>query len=160
MGKRVVEENKRFCPSCGTKIVYKHKRSLWLAKSRNSKCVNCAKDKQKVAKEIYKGIPVSWFSRKIKSAKERGIEFDITIQYVYSIYIKQKKECSLTGIPLVFSYKYDECNVSIDRIDSSKGYVKRNIQLVHKDVNYMKYIYTQKRFIELCKMVSEKHKDK
>lgn len=157
MGQGVVEEYRRFCPSCGTKIVYQHKRSIWFANSKNSKCTNCAQQDKKVAKELYKGIPISWFTKKVKSARERGIEFDITIEYVYSVYIRQKKECSLTGIPLVFSYKAEDCNVSIDRIDSSKGYVKRNIQLVHKDVNFMKYIYSQKRFIEVCNLVAKKH---
>lgn len=157
MGQGVIEEYKRYCPSCGKKIVYQHRRSVWSANSINSKCKDCSKNDRKVAKDIHKGIPLSWFSKRAKGAKERGIEFDITVEYIYSVYIRQNKECSLTGIPLVFNYKSDKCNVSIDRIDSSKGYVKRNIQLVHKDINFMKYIYSQKRFIELCNMVAKKH---
>jgi len=48
--------------------------------------------------------------------------------------------------------------VSLDRIDNNKGYIKRNIQLVHKDVNFMKYVHVQKYFIKMCKLVAEKFK--
>jgi len=43
---------------------------------------------------------------------------------------------------------------SLDRIDSSKGYVKGNLQWVHKDINMMKNHYNQKYFIEICKKVA------
>jgi len=46
-------------------------------------------------------------------------------------------------------------NASLDRIDSSIGYVNDNVQWVHKDINMMKRIYTQEYFIYLCKLVSE-----
>jgi len=43
--------------------------------------------------------------------------------------------------------------LSIDRIDSSKGYVEGNIQLVCRAVNYAKHALSQQEFIELCKEV-------
>lgn len=42
---------------------------------------------------------------------------------------------------------------SLDRIDSSKGYIKGNIQWVHKDINKMKNNYNQAYFINLCALV-------
>lgn len=95
-----------------------------------------------------------------KNAAKRGIEFQIDVKYVYSVYLRQNKECSLTGVPLVFNYETKKCNVSIDRIDSNKPYVKRNIQLVSKDANFAKWMFSQKYFIQLCKMVADRHKDK
>jgi hypothetical protein len=45
---------------------------------------------------------------------------------------KQKGLCALTGIPM--TYKFYEgrvnTNLSVDRIDSAKGYSKDNVQLV------------------------------
>jgi hypothetical protein len=46
---------------------------------------------------------------------------------------------------------------SLDRIDNDKGYVKSNIQWIHKDINYMKRILSQKKLIEYCNLVAKKH---
>jgi len=42
---------------------------------------------------------------------------------------------------------------SLDRIDSSKGYIEGNVQWVHRKINMMKQSYTQEEFIELCQAV-------
>jgi len=45
---------------------------------------------------------------------------------------------------------------SIDRINNSRGYLKGNIQLVHKDINFMKGKMSQDDFIKMCKLVANK----
>lgn len=42
---------------------------------------------------------------------------------------------------------------SIDRIDSSKGYIKGNIQIVHKTLNKMKLNMRDEEFIAICEEV-------
>lgn len=42
---------------------------------------------------------------------------------------------------------------SLDRIDSTKGYVEENVQWVHKDVNFMKSNLTEQRFKELISKI-------
>jgi hypothetical protein len=44
---------------------------------------------------------------------------------------------------------------SLDRIDSSKGYFKGNVQWIHKDLNVMKMDLTEEKFIDYCKLVYE-----
>ena len=44
---------------------------------------------------------------------------------------------------------------SLDRIDSSKGYIEGNIQWVHKDINRMKGDSSDNDFIKLCKIISD-----
>ena len=46
-------------------------------------------------------------------------------------------------------------NLSIDRIDSFKGYEKDNIQLVDKRINMMKGSLSNEEFIELCTKVAD-----
>jgi hypothetical protein len=61
--------------------------------------------------------------------------------------------CSLSGQPLTIGMnRYN--TASIDRIDSSKGYIEGNIQWVHKDINFMKRTYSQEYFVQMCKLVS------
>lgn len=156
MGERI--EYSKYCSSCGGKQVYSSLRALSLAKNKNAVCRECANINKSNPKK-HKEMSLSWFSRIKKRAGERGIDFNITPEYVYKIYLRQNKECALTGTPLFFSHMSSESNASIDRIDSSKGYVKRNIQLVLKDVNFAKWTLSQKDFINMCKLVAEKHKD-
>ncbi len=49
---------------------------------------------------------------------------------------------------------YGERTASLDRIDSSKGYTKDNIQWVHKHVNLMKHKFDQKYFVDICKLIA------
>lgn len=108
---------------------------------------------------MYKEIPISWFEEKRRKANSRGKEFDIDIKYIWYLYIRQGKVCALSGLPLDFNKDTDMSMVSLDRINNEKGYVKRNIQLLHKTINFMKYVYTQKEFIKMCKLVAQNNPD-
>lgn len=104
-------------------------------------------------------IPGQYFSSLKHSAKKRKINFDITIEYIWDLFLKQKRLCSLTHLPLDFldsrRHTTVEQTASLDRIDSKKGYEVGNVQWVHKDVNRMKNGYTQERFFEICKLIVE-----
>ncbi len=60
--------------------------------------------------------------------------------------------CALSGLPLIYAIKSRDTNAtaSLDRIDSSKGYVKGNVQWVHKTINGMKWDSNEKDFITFC----------
>ena len=83
------------------------------------------------------------------------LRFEVSIEYLWELFLSQNKCCSLTGLPLEFRRKtHDEPQpASLDRIDSSKGYIEGNVQWVHKDINLMKGRLDQARFIELCRLV-------
>ena len=86
--------------------------------------------------------------------KSRVLEFDITIDYAWNLYEKQNGKCNLSGLSIPFSENSSEYGVaSLDRIDSSKGYIEGNVQWVHQDVNKMKFDLSQSRLIELCHLI-------
>ena len=91
-----------------------------------------------------------------KSRKSRiKHEFTIDIKYVWELFLTQKRMCALSGIPIYFGKtNMDETTASLDRIDSKVGYVKGNVQWVHKDINRMKNIFEQKYFIDMCKKIA------
>lgn len=97
-----------------------------------------------------------WGVLKIK-ARRREIKFNITIEYAWEIYLKQDKKCVFTGELLTFprggKYTFKDANISLDRIDSKKGYIKGNVQWVIKDINCMKWTKTNKEFVEMCQKV-------
>lgn len=100
------------------------------------------------------GVSISWFKKFEKNAKKRKIDFDITIDDVLKVYLDQGKVCSLSGIPIGWTRMEKTHNISIDRIDSDKGYTTDNIQLVYPKINMMKFTYSQDEFIDLCRLVS------
>lgn len=91
-------------------------------------------------------------------SKKRGYEFDIDIDYIEELLIQQKFRCALSGISIQVEFVGKSCKdgiiASLDRIDSTKGYIRGNVQWVHKDINWMKQEFAQERFIELCKAVA------
>lgn len=97
----------------------------------------------------------------IKSgALRRGYKFDVTMKDAWDIFVKQNKKCALTGLDIHFSdtirqHENGESTASLDRIDSTKGYTKDNVQWVHKKVNIMKNVYSEEEFVNLCKLVVE-----
>lgn len=101
----------------------------------------------------------TFFGRIKRSAKIRNFDFDISIKYAWELYEKQNGKCALTGLDIPFGENTtDKNDASLDRIDSSLGYTKDNIQWVHKDINIMKMDMNQEEFIKMCKLVCEKFK--
>ena len=99
-----------------------------------------------------------WYNhieRSANGSKRKSIPLTITKKYVWDLFLKQDRKCALSGVELYFPSKNGASyTASLDRIDSSKGYIENNVQWVHKDINMMKRIYTQKYFIEMCKKVA------
>jgi hypothetical protein len=84
-----------------------------------------------------------WISAR-GSSKRRGKEFTISIED-----IKIPELCPFLGIPLtcIRGKGYFSSNASIDRIDSTKGYVKDNIQVISRKANLMKNDATKEQLI-------------
>lgn len=107
----------------------------------------------------YEDISMTFWGAIIKGARCRNIEFGITIEYGWELFLKQNKKCALSGVELTFPpgsrREHAIRTASLDRIDSSKGYIEGNVQWVHKHVNIIKWALRQQLFIEWCHKVSD-----
>ena len=56
----------------------------------------------------------------------------------------------MSGVPIGF----DDATASLDRIDSSRGYVPENVQWVHKVINRMKGTLSDDEFKSWCRTVA------
>lgn len=96
------------------------------------------------------------------NAKKRNILFTITIEDIKHMFIEQKGLCyysgSLIKMPNNFIDIYEPDIASIDRTDSSKGYITDNVRLVHKSVNMMKQNLSEESFISYCKLIADNFK--
>ena len=97
-----------------------------------------------------------------KSIKRPSIEFNIDFNYIKELYETQKGLCAVSGIEMTYiSYNTHDCriknsnNISIDRIDSSKGYIPGNVNLVCCIINMMKWDMEMDVFLDACKHVVE-----
>lgn len=110
----------------------------------------------------YEEISGSHWDRIRASAIQRNLEFSITIEDAWNQFLKQDRLCALSGEKLKFNSKcvIHDGNASLDRIDSSKGYITGNVQWVHKDVNYMKQEQSDQEYIDWCHKISDYQRSK
>jgi len=123
---------------------------------RCSKCGYSNKGENNPSWKGYDSIPKSKITRIICGAKKREIEYNLEISYVSDLYNNQKGLCYYTKKPIKFSDK----TASLERIDSSLGYIKDNVVWVHKNLNMMKRELPFDDFLEICRLVVKNFEDK
>ena len=149
------------CSECGEMQSYLRKNYAEESLRLNKTCKKCSNRKTENShRGWHRGIRISWFNKYKLQAELRNYDFTITLDYVADLMEKQSFKCALTKIDIHFPdfghpSKKNSIPASIDRIDSSKGYIPGNVQIILKKVNMMKQQYTQEEFIEVCKLVAK-----
>lgn len=96
-----------------------------------------------------------------RTIKARYKEVDITIDDLIEVWKNQNGKCPYTGYDLILPENGNLKKIdifhraSLDRIDSSKGYVKGNIQFVSTPINYLKSDKTDEEVRKFLKDISE-----
>jgi hypothetical protein len=96
-----------------------------------------------------------------RNIKNRDKEIDITIDDLKEIWEKQDGVCPYLGVKLhINSYgkirKNSTYSASVDRIDSSKGYVKDNIQWISRAINFLKNDMSENELFEIFNLIINK----
>lgn len=88
----------------------------------------------------------------IRRSKKYNRYIDLNIDFLLYLWEKQKGKCAITGYDMTFDFYKGRVNsnVSLDRIDSSKGYTKDNVQLVCMAANQMKNDLAMDELINIC----------
>lgn len=135
-------------------------RITFLTNKRSTCCKDCriGRGSRKIG-----CLNASVIRRAREGAEARNLEWSVSDEYLADLLEKQDMKCALSGIDLcVSNYGLGskrgrlETTISLDRIDSFKGYVEGNVQWVHKSINIMKSTLTQEEFINFCKLVATK----
>jgi len=72
--------------------------------------------------------------------KKKNIAFNLSIDYLKNLWIKQNGFCELSGIKMLMPYDNNDFDLvgSIDRIEFDKGYVKGNVRFILNCINTFK----------------------
>jgi len=140
--------NKQLHNYCG--LVFKHMRDN--IKSNN---------KVKIDKDLHTYLVKTLADTRCNLKKRnKKLDINIDLDFLKELYIKQNGLCAYTKQPLTHimntkdqktRHIINEWNISIDRIDSTKGYTKDNICLVGCRINRMKIDMTNNEFYNICK---------
>lgn len=169
--KRSLEDVK--CPRCNREYTRAYKSNY------TSKVCKICSQLENNHKKAFNGCATigeltgSFYNATKQRAKYRNIEFNVSKEFLWNLFLEQNKKCALSGIPLKLltfnkwsdtgkSRHYDTSmiNASLDRIDSDKGYTEDNVQWIHKVVNIMKNTLAENDFIYFCKKVSNNNIEK
>ncbi len=88
-----------------------------------------------------------------KAKLRKRKEFDLTYDYLYDVWDKQNGLCAFSGVPLNNEANHNEAG-SLDRIDSSIGYIEGNVQFVCAIVNRMKQELPDQDFLRFCELIT------
>lgn len=84
--------------------------------------------------------------------RNNKLEFDLTTEFLVGLWKNQEGKCAVTDTKMRLTLgngRHPE-SISIDRIDSNKGYLKTNIRFVCWQVNAMKFELTDSQLKDWC----------
>lgn len=109
---------------------------------------------------LHHTIPLFFWNSIKRGAKYRNLVFAISMEDVWNLFINQKEKCALSGRNIKFDKIKYKNTASVDRIDSKKGYLKDNIQIVHKKINRFKMAFSEEELLEMCKDIVQNTKNR
>ncbi len=146
------------------------KRKDWVLSGRTTSCKSCASKKTAskypppIRRKGYEGLSGTHYLSIKHGATMRNLEFNVTPEFLWNLYIEQYGKCALTGVDIVLINKIKRNNpdwsiitASLDRINSDLGYVVGNVWWVHKTVNRLKNNYSLDELLYWCNLISSKH---
>jgi hypothetical protein len=106
-----------------------------------------------------------WYIKNvIKNSKKRNQTYDVDLEYLYSLWNKQNGICPFTKQKIelrTHNYTHIEnrpYQASLDRIDSSIGYLKGNVQFISIAANHAKGNLSHEDMILFCNLIYENKK--
>ena len=146
------------------------KRKDWVKSGRTTSCKSCASKRTAknfpppVNRKGCGGLSGTHFLAIKFGASRRNLAFDVSAEFLWELFEKQKGKCALTGVDLVLvneiknnNVNWDVVTASLDRKDSSKGYTETNVQWVHKTINRLKNNYSLEELLYWSKLLQEYH---
>lgn len=150
----------RECPVCKT---HKKRSEFYHAKQ---KCKSCFDKRRKAERDDEtRLLPVLQSIMRHTATRVHLInrrtctqeKCDVDLHHLLQLWENQKGLCALSGVAMTHTSRPADdrrLNVSLDRIDSSRNYLRNNVQLVTQVANICKHSLVQKDFVDLCTQIA------
>lgn len=94
-----------------------------------------------------------------KNARLKKINFDLDLIYIKELWETQNGKCVYSKVPMRLFPTTTKARgipnaASLDRIDSSKGYVKGNVHFVCLSINYAKHTFEEIEFVNFLNIAA------
>ena len=128
----------------------------------NAYCNDCERARSREKNIRLKSeSPEKWISHKMYSWKRssrirgRKLDFKVTKKDLIEIYHNQRGICPLSKVKMTYKAGVGglPTNLSIDRINSKKGYTKKNTRFVCHIINILRLDLSDMQFLNLCKKI-------
>jgi len=142
--------------SCHAKHTREEKLGDWVHSEENKKMVRSLAGNKKDEYSPFRTLLKSCRTRTNKGGQPKG-HFDLDLAHLKELWEKQNGKCAITKVDLKLESSYNKnYQASLDRIDSSKGYVKNNVRYISVSANWLKNNLDDthvNEFIQICRMV-------
>jgi len=169
--KHINENNELLCIKCS---IYKKEDEFDLTQNklyrnnRDTRCKDCKREQYNKRRIVNRGdlgierLLTERFAGLKDRAIKSNLELDFNKEYLRELWINQEGLCAISKIKMttIFYAGRTPTNMSVDRIDSNKGYIKGNIQLVCMAINQMKSDLTIDELLNFCRQIIETHENK
>jgi len=101
----------------------------------------------------------------MQKARNRRHATDLDLPFLRDLWTDQEGRCALSGVLMDLprstgawaSRTHDPLKPSLDRIDSSKGYLKGNVRFVTVIANMARQSWTDEQVVAFCRAVVQEH---
>jgi len=131
-----------------------------------NRCKTCSKQARLFFSRMKDSDSLNYYIKEIihgarRRAKIKKIKFELSLDVIKNLWDFQKGNCAISGVSMTHIILKGRLytNLSIDRIDSTKGYELDNIQLVCVAVNIMKNTLSMVEFISFCELIIKNNKN-
>lgn len=159
-GKKQAQTNVWLCRCIHCKQELKVRQSNVLHNQNG--CKNCNARISGLKERKY-AFPSMFWNRIKFRAKNKDRVLEVDDKFLFDLFVKQNGKCKLSGVDITIpqlNKDMKKCTASLDRIDSSKGYIRDNVQWIHKEINAMKMAVSDEKLIEWCHIISKHNEQK
>lgn len=172
----IIKSNKQTCSVCKAEKplsgFYSNGCFADGVKKYRTRCIECvlvlAKESQPKVyakkSEIRSKSPRTYLSGLLNhaSARKKKLGFNLDLEFLCKLYEKQSGKCAISGMMMTHQAGKGRLmqNMSLDRIDSAKGYTKDNVQIVCLAANLMKQSMSADELLNWCKEIVKNAKNK
>ena len=158
-----LDKNIWICTSCKENLELTHENfhlDCTTSTKFKAKCKKCTNKSRLNLTRMIDKDSLDYFLKEVFSAAKgravkKKLEFNISLEFLKNLWMKQAGKCAITGLSMshtVLSGRLKN-NLSIDRINSNEGYITNNIQFVCTSVNIMKSTLTMNELKYYCNLI-------